>query len=68
MHLACFTVELFQHLCRRLQQLLKWYNRGEIARVEWLDHLSLNRIQQYRAEVSCKILQPRCRHSSWVLV
>ena len=38
-------------LCRRLEQLLKRYNRGEIARVEWLDHLTLTRIQQCRAQV-----------------
>ena len=38
-------------MCRRLEQLLKRYNRGEIARVEWLDHLTLNRIQQCRAQV-----------------
>ena len=36
---------------RRLEQLLKRYNRGEIAPVEWLDHLTLNRIQQCRAQV-----------------
>ncbi|CAK0784160.1 hypothetical protein CVIRNUC_007363 [Coccomyxa viridis] len=34
----------------RLEQLLKRYNRGEIARVEWLDHLTLTRIQQCRAQ------------------
>ena len=38
-------------ICRRLEQLLKRYNRGEIAQVEWLDHLTLNRIQQCRAQV-----------------
>ena len=39
-------------LCRRLEQLLKRYNRGEIAPVEWLDHLTLSRIQHQRAQVS----------------
>ena len=30
---------------------MKRYNRGEIAPVEWLDHLTLQQIQQYRGQV-----------------
>lgn len=43
----------FSLLCRRLEQLLKRYKRGEIEPVEWLDHLTLQRIEQYRAQVAC---------------
>ncbi|BDA44872.1 phosphatidylinositol 3-kinase VPS34 [Coccomyxa sp. Obi] len=34
----------------RLEQLMKRYNRGEITPVEWLDHLTLQRIQQLRSQ------------------
>jgi phosphatidylinositol 3-kinase len=44
-------------LRRRLEQLLKRYERGEVAPVEWLDHLTLQRIEQFRAQV---IGEPEC--------
>lgn len=47
-------------MCRRLEQLLKRYNRGEIARVEWLDHLTLTRIQQCRAQVPAPFPHNSC--------
>lgn len=51
-HTSLFTsAKWCKSACRRLEQLLKRYNRGEIARVEWLDHLTLSRIQQCRAQV-----------------
>ena len=53
--------------CRRLEQLLKRYNRGEIARVEWLDHLTLNRIQQCRAQVpSATSFHDICQQSGMI--
>ena len=39
---------------RRLEQLLKRYERGEVARVEWLDHLTLARIHQLRVQVAAR--------------
>lgn len=41
-------------LGRRLEQLLKRYERGEVARVEWLDHLTLARIHQLRVQVAAQ--------------
>ena len=36
---------------RRLDQLLKRYQRGELRAVDWLDPLVLKRIEQLRYEV-----------------
>jgi hypothetical protein len=47
---------------RRLEQLLKRYNRGEVAPVEWLDHLTLARIQQLRVQVLPRA-SPAHRHT-----
>ena len=38
--------------CRRLDQLLKRYQRGELRAVDWLDPLALKRIEQLRYEVA----------------
>lgn len=37
---------------RRLEQMLKRYERGELAAVDWLDTMALARIRQLRTEVS----------------
>ena len=39
-------------ICRRLDQLLKRYERGELQSVDWLDPLALKRIERVRHEVS----------------
>ena len=36
---------------RRLEQMLKRYERGELAAVDWLDTMALARIRQLRTEV-----------------
>ena len=38
-------------ICRRLDQLLKRYERGELQSVNWLDPLALKRIERMRHEV-----------------
>lgn len=40
-------------LRRRLEQMLKRYERGELAAVDWLDTMALARIRQLRTEVRC---------------
>ena len=39
------------HMCRRLDQLLKRYERGEMPVVDWLHPLALKKIEQQRHEV-----------------
>ena len=44
--------------CRRLEQMLKRYERGELAATDWLDALALARIRQLRTEVGPCIAKP----------
>lgn len=37
--------------CRRLEQLVKRYERGEMRRVEWLDGMSMRAVDRLRDEV-----------------
>ncbi len=37
--------------CRRLDQLLKRYERGELHAVDWLDPLALKKIELLRHQV-----------------
>ena len=39
--------------CRRLDQVLKRYQRKEVQVVDWLDTLALQKIELLRQEVSC---------------
>lgn len=45
---GCDTVHM---LCRRLEQLVKRYERGEMRRVEWLDGMSMRAVDRLREEV-----------------
>lgn len=47
--------------CRRLDQVLKRYRRGEIKAVDWLDALALQKIEHLRHEVR----DPRLALSHW---
>ena len=38
-------------VCRRLEQLLKRYERGELPHVSWLDQLALKQIEHLRHQV-----------------
>ena len=38
-------------MCRRLEQLVKRYERGEMRRVEWLDGMSMRAVDRLRDEV-----------------
>lgn len=37
--------------CRRLEQLVKRYERGDLQHIEWLDGLAFRSLDRLRAEV-----------------